>query len=305
MITVFGSINIDLVCRVEALPRPGETVKGSDYRLIPGGKGANQALAARRAGAAVRMVGAVGRDDMAAAALAELSAAGVDLSAVATEGTTSGMAIITVDRHGENTIVIAPGSNARLTAAALPEGAFAPGDTLMLQMEVPWAEAEAVARRAKAEGARVMLSIAPFTPLDRDAFAAVDMILVNEGEADALARHHAIPEAGLETRIRALAAELDRTLVVTRGAEGALAATADGGFWSLPSMPVTPVDTTGAGDTFAGVLAALLDEGADLAAALRHAVVAGALACTKEGAQPSFPQRAEIEIALAGIAPAS
>ena len=146
MITVFGSINIDLVTTTARLPRPGETVPGSEYRLIPGGKGANQALAARHAGAAVKMIGAVGDDDMAATALAELEAGGVDLSGVQRRGKTTGMAVITVDDHAENTIVLSPGANAKLAAADLQPGAIGAGDTLLLQMEVPFAETLAAAR---------------------------------------------------------------------------------------------------------------------------------------------------------------
>lgn len=298
MITVFGSINVDLVCRTARLPRPGETVPGSDYVLIPGGKGANQALAARRAGAAVRMVGAVGADDMAAIALDELKREGVDLSAVVTRGAATGMAIITVDDEAENTIVLSPGANARLTAADLAAGAMGAGDALLLQMEVPVAESLAAARAARAAGARVLLSIAPFLPVAREVLAEVDMILLNETEAGDLARHLglSVGAGGAET-VAGLAAALERTVIATLGAEGAVAA-AGGEILRVAALKIVPVDTTGAGDTFAGVLAALLDEGADLATALAHAAAAGSLSCTKAGAQPSFPRRAAIEAAL-------
>lgn len=300
MITVFGSINIDLVCRTAHLPRPGETVPGSEYRLIPGGKGANQALAARRAGAEVRMVGAVGADDMAAIALGELQADGVDLASVARRGATTGMAIITVDDHAENTIVLSPGANARLVAGDLPEGGIGAGDTLLLQMEVPFAESLAAARAARAAGARVLLSIAPFLPIERAALDAFDMILVNETEAADLARHLGLAAGrdGGET-VSTLAAALGRTVIATLGADGAVAAH-EGERILVPSLPVVPVDTTGAGDTFAGVLAALLDQGETLATAMQYAAAAGSLSCTIAGAQPSFPRRGAIDDALAG-----
>ncbi|MFI5407833.1 ribokinase [Kaistia sp. UC242_56] len=300
MITVFGSINIDLVSRTARLPRPGETVPGSEYQLIPGGKGANQALAARRAGATVRMIGAVGDDDMAATALAELEAGGVDLSGVQRRGKTTGMAVITVDDHAENTIVLSPGANAKLKATDLQPGSIGAGDTLLLQMETPFAETLAAARAAKAAGARVVLSIAPFLPIEREAFADIDMILVNETEAADLARHLGLlpGSTGAET-VTSLANELKRTVIATLGPDGAVAATGEDTI-SVPALQVVPVDTTGAGDTFCGVLAALLDEGADLATAMRHAAVAGSLACTKPGAQPSFPLREAIELSLGG-----
>ncbi|MCX5494549.1 ribokinase [Kaistia dalseonensis] len=301
MITIFGSINIDLVCRTAHLPRPGETVPGSDYQLIAGGKGANQALAARRAGAAVRLVGAVGADDMAAIALSELNAAGTDLASVVTRGPTTGMAIITVDQHAENTIVLSPGANARLVASDLGEGRLGEGDTLLLQMEVPFAESLEAARRAKAAGARVMLSIAPFLPVERAALVDVDIILVNETEAGDLARHLGLPVGpdGAAT-VATLAEALQRTVIATLGADGAVAAH-QGETIRVASLPVVPVDTTGAGDTFAGVTAALLDQGEPLSVAMQYAAVAGALACTREGAQPSFPLRGAIDEALAAV----
>lgn len=300
MITVFGSINIDLVCRTAHLPRPGETVPGSDYELIPGGKGANQALAARRAGASVRMVGAVGGDDMAAIALAELERDGVDLGALVRRGPTTGMAVITVDSHAENTIVLSPGANARLKASDLDAVLPGAGDTLLLQMEVPFAESLAAARAARAAGARVLLSIAPFLPIEREALAEADIILVNETEAADLARHLGLPvgASGAET-VATLSEALGRSVIATLGAEGAVAAS-DGATIAVPALEVVPVDTTGAGDTFAGVLAALLDQGESLETALQFASAAGSLSCTKAGAQPSFPRRAAIEEALAG-----
>ena len=295
MIVVFGSVNIDLVCRTDHHPRPGETVPGSDYRLIPGGKGANQALAARRAGAEVAMVGAVGDDDMAGAALAELVADGVGLDALVRRGPTTGMAIIIVDRHGENTIVLAPGANARLAASDLDSVRLGPGDVLMLQLEVPFAESLAAARAARSAGARVMLSIAPFLPIERSAFADIDIVLVNETEAGDLARHLGLaPGADGAATVATLAAELGLTVIATLGADGAVAA-AGGETIAVPTLRIDPVDTTGAGDTFAGVLAAYLGTGAPLAEAMRKAAAAGALACTRFGAQPSFPRRAEIE----------
>jgi ribokinase len=299
MITVFGSINVDLVTRVARIPGPGETVRGSDYALIPGGKGANQALAARRAGADVRLVGAIGDDGMAAIALRELGAGGVDRSAVARHGGTTGLAIITVDDKGENTIVVSPGANAHARAATIPSDAFGPRDTLLLQMEVPFAESLVAAKAAREAGARVILSVAPYTALPAEDVAAFDMLIVNEHEAADLAVHLGVFAKGADATASALARRLGRTVIATLGADGAVAATAKG-LIRVPALPVTPVDTTGAGDTFCGVLAAYLDRGAGMADAMRMAAIAGSLACTTEGAQPSFPMRAEIEAAVPG-----
>jgi len=296
MITVFGSINVDLVTRVARIPGPGETVRGSDYALIPGGKGANQALAARRAGADVRLVGAIGDDGMAAIALRELEAGGVDLASVARRGGATGLAIITVDEKGENAIVVSPGANAHANAASIPPGAFRAEDTLLLQMEVPFAQSLAAAKAAREAGARVILSVAPYTALPAEDVAAFDMLIVNEHEAADLAVHLGVHAKGADATASALARRLGRTVIATLGPDGAVAATAEG-LIRVPALPVEVVDTTGAGDTFCGVLAAYLDRGAGMAAAMRMAAIAGSLACTKEGAQPSFPTRAEIEAA--------
>lgn len=302
MITVFGSINLDLVTRVAQLPRPGETVHGSDIAQFPGGKGANQALAARRAGAQVRMVGAVGQDDFAGQALSELRTAGVDLTSVEARGDTTGVAVITVDEAAENTIVLSPGANLRCEANQIPEDAFAPGEILMLQMEASETESFAAARMAKAAGASVILSLAPFEALAREAFDDVSILLVNETEAADLAGHHGIAGAGHEEIVQSLARHLELTVIATLGADGAVASESGGNVIRVSSPKVMPVDTTGAGDTFAGVLAAGLDAGEDLARAMGRAAVAGALACTKEGAQPSFPAKAEIDELLAKFA---
>jgi ribokinase len=296
MIVVFGSINVDLVVRVDRAPVPGETVRGSDYVLIPGGKGANQALAARRAGASVRMYGAIGYDAFADIALSELKPASVDLTGVKRTPHTTGVALITVAANGENSIVLSPGANAYPKADAIPPDVLSARDTLLLQMEVPFAEVLTAARMARTAGSRVVLSLAPYTPLAAEDIAAFDIIVVNEHEAADLAHHLGVAAKGADATATALARRLNRTLVTTLGAEGAVAVH-EGALIRVPALPVTPVDTTGAGDTFCGVLAALLDEGADMRSAMARAAVAGSLATTKPGAQPSFPTRGEIEAA--------
>jgi ribokinase len=296
MITVFGSLNVDLVTRVARIPHAGETVSGSDYRLIPGGKGANQALAARRAGGKVALYGAIGYDGFADTALRELAPAGVDLLGIKRVPHPTGLAIISVDEKGENVIVIAPGANAYARADSIPAQAFGRDGILLTQMEVPFAETLAAAKMAHAAGARALLSLAPYTALAAEDIAEFDMVIVNEHEAADLAKHLGVSATGADATVTGLARRLNRTVIATLGAEGAVAVH-DGSIIRVPALPVTPVDTTGAGDTFCGVLAAYLDEGADMRTALIKAAAAGSLACTKAGAQPSFPTRAEIEAA--------
>jgi ribokinase len=303
MILVFGSLNVDLVVRVKSLPRPGETVLGPSYDVVAGGKGANQALAAARAGAKTAMVGGVGSDDFATTALAELSAAGVDLTGVARRGPRTGAAFITVDRKGENEIVVASGANLKTRQSQVAEAALGPGTLVVLQMEVPPAENWALARRARTRGARVMLNVAPAQPLPAEALAAVDWLVANEIEIGTIAAAAGHGREDPRAAGAALAAATGIAVVVTLGAEGAVAF-AGGEGWTIGTLPITPVDSTGAGDAFVGVLAAALDAGAALPAALRRASVAGALTCLVAGAQPSLPPRAAIDKRVKELAPA-
>jgi len=302
VIVVFGSINVDLVIRVAAQPRPGETVLAPGYRLVPGGKGANQALAARRAGAEVKMYGAVGDDGFATVALGGLRAAGVDLTGIAVVAQPTACAAITVDAAGENQIAVASGANLAARADQVPDAVLGPGTTLVLQLEVALEETARLIARAKARGTRVVLSAAPARALPAALLAGVDLLLVNRIEAVMLAEAACLGGADATGAATALARAFGPTVVVTLGGEGARAVTA-AGITRVPSLPITPVDTTGAGDAFAGVLAAALDRGHPLAEALRRASVAGALACLEEGAQ-TLPDAAAIEAALAAL-PAS
>ena len=297
MIVVFGSINIDLVTHVEAIARPGETVLGPGYETIPGGKGANQALAARRAGADVAMVGAVGRDGFAQAALALLLADGIDLSCVARVDAPTGAAFISVDAAGQNAITVAAGANRLARAAQLELRGIGPGDTLLLQRETPDDETLAAARFAKARGARVMLNLAPAGPLSRAALADLDVLLMNEHEAAYLGAHLQLSDSSPE----GVAAELDRShglaAIVTLGAAGAMG-WSGGVRYAFAAPKVEVADTTAAGDSFAGAFACALDGGADFAGAMRHGLAAGSLACTRAGAQPSIPHAAGIAAML-------
>ncbi len=302
MLLVFGSINVDLVFRVAALPRPGDTVLAPGYATMPGGKGANQAVAAARDGARVRMVGRVGRDAFARLTLDSLSSAGVD-TAVADDDAPTGCAAIGVDRAGENQIIVASGANARVRADQVDAAWLGRETTVVLQMEVP-ADANAdLIRHARGRKARIVLNLAPAAGLADDALRAVDVLVVNGGEADWLAASlGGIAGEGIALAA-AMAARLNLAIVMTCGADGAIAATRDGA-WMVDALPIAPVDTTAAGDAFVGVLAASLDRGAALEHALHRASVAAGLACLTEGAQPSLPTRDAIDAALPRLAPA-
>jgi ribokinase len=304
MIVVFGSINIDLVVPVERLPRPGETVLGPGYTLVPGGKGANQALAAARAGGAVRMAGRVGHDGFADLALAELKAAGVDLSAVERDTRPTGCALIPVERSGQNLIVVAASANTAAAARQVADAWLEPGTLVMLQMEVPQAENWRLVERAKARGARILLNCAPAADVPRAVLAALDWLVVNESEAELLARGLSLPAPDPRSAGRAIAAAANTTVIVTLGGEGAAAFARDEA-WTVGALPVEPIDTTAAGDAFVGAFAAAADAGGDLPTALRRASIAGGLACTLAGAQPSLPAKAAIEARLSDLAPAA
>lgn len=298
-VVVFGSINLDLVIPVAHLPLPGETVVGAHYRLIPGGKGANQALAAARDGARVTMVGAVGVDEFATLALAELVAAGVDVQAVARSTTMpTGCAAITVDARGENQITVASGANQELHARQVPDAALGPGTVLLLQREVSALATVEVIDRAG--GARVWLNLAPALPLERRSLAKLEALIVNEREAVSLSEHLGIAQpAGA-----ALASALGVITVETLGAAGARLIHPDGRGWQCAALAITPVDTVGAGDCFVGVLAASAARGADWPEALHRATVAASLACLEPGAQTSMPTAAKIDAHLNQLAPA-
>ena len=294
-IVIFGSINLDLVARVERLPAPGETVPGSTFDLHPGGKGANQALAARRAGHPVMMTSAVGTDPNADAALALLREAGADLSGVARrDDRPTGVALILVDAaRGENVIAVVPGANGTVTQ--VPDGAFAGAGAVLLQLEIPDEGTSAALDAARAAGVTSFLNMAPWRAGTEALALAADVVIVNETEFAGLAETLGQgPDAGNADHVLALAGRLPGTLVVTLGAAGALAS--DGtDLWRAVAPRIEPVDTTGAGDTFCGYLAAARTEGMDWPQALDLACRAGALACLKEGAQPAIPLRAGVD----------
>lgn len=296
MITVFGSINLDLIGTVDRLPKPGETVPGSTFRIAPGGKGANQALAAARAGAAVRLAGAVGNDSFSEPALALLRDGGVDLSGVRTVEGATGVALILVDQRGENVIAVLPGANGAVgeeEAAALE---FARDDVLLLQLEIPPSAMLTAAARARKAGARVLLNYAPFRSDGLELVRSATHLVVNESECGLVANALGLAGDSIEAQAHSLAKGTATTVIVTLGKDGVLAV--EEGTVTAPALPVEALDTVGAGDTFCGYLAAAFSEGQPLAQSLRLAAAAGSLACTRSGAQPSIPRREEVEAAL-------
>ena len=298
MIVVFGSINADLFFSFAKLPRRGETVLTDSFTFCPGGKGANQAAAAARDGAAVRFVGAVGQDANAAPCLDALADAGVNISGIhAVEGVT-GTAVISVEESGENQILVASGANMKASADWLSDDLLGEGATLLLQMELPQADTEAAIRRARTRGCRVILNDAPLGPLSSAAIADVDILIANEEEAMGLLG----ASAGLENAdlARGLAGLCRGTGIMTIGAQGVVVAS-EGHCFQVPALPIQPVDTVGAGDTFCGVLAAALDRGASLLDAARRAAAASGVICTLPGAQSPELNEARINAALADL----
>jgi ribokinase len=278
MITVVGSVNLDLVASGAQLPHPGETVTGARLARYPGGKGANQALAAARLGHKVRLIAAVGNDDMAEEALKLLRNGGVDLSSTQyLNGETTGVALIAVSPEGENLIVVCPGAN---NALGPDDVTGAPIEHMLGVLEVPVPALLAAARRATG---LVALNLAPAMKVPDELLAEADLLVVNETEA-------AFYGASLHAP--------GRLVAISLGADGAELWKGGTRVASAKPPEVRVVDTVGAGDTFFAALSTALIEGMDETAALTFAVTAGALTCTKPGAQPSLPQRADVDALL-------
>ncbi|SHK09587.1 ribokinase [Roseomonas rosea] len=287
-VTVFGSANADLVFPVPVLPAPGHTVLGGPWRALPGGKGANQAVAAARDGAVVRFAGAVGRDAMAAIALSALRGAGVDVSAVAWTDSPTGAACICVDAAGRNQIAVSPGANALARADQVPP--LAEGEVVLMQMEVPPEENARLIHRARASGALAVLNLAPALPIAPDALRALGLLIANEHEAAWLAA-----QLGCATSAAALHAALGIPVAVTLGERGAEAAGPEGRWRSPAFVPDRVQDTTGAGDSWCGVLAATLSRGTPLEDAMRRACAAAAIAVSRPGAADAMPLAEETD----------
>jgi ribokinase len=290
MVLVAGSANLDFVVRAPRIPAPGETVLGHDLQTFPGGKGANQAVACAQAGGArTEMVLALGRDAYAQPLKASLQKAGVVLHAQELDDVASGTAFICVSDDAENAITVAPGANARLLAAHLPP--LAGYRFLLMQLEIPLGTVIDAARLARAAGLQVALNAAPAQALPQELLSLVDLLIVNEGELRAISQRRG-------SILEAMASLPCPTVVVTLGARGAVARQG-GELHYQTGFAVQAVDTTGAGDTFCGVLIAQLAAGQAMPPALRFASAAAALCCTRPGAQSSVPATVEVGAFLA------
>jgi ribokinase len=287
-VVIVGSANMDLVAKAPRLPGPAETVLGTDFVMLAGGKGANQAIAVARAGAASTFIGAIGSDSFGVTLKARISAAGVDTSHVRVAYGTSGVALVMVAANGEHAIVVTPGANTALTD--LTEGeltAVRAADVLVAQVEIPVETVTRAALAARAAGTRVVLNAAPARDLPAELLDAVDLLVVNELEARAITgRGREDPAALLAVVPRA---------VLTLGAEGAWYGERGGRAVHVPAFKVDMVDSTAAGDAFTGALAVAWGEGRDLVEAVRWASAAGAACARRLGASVSLPLRTEIE----------
>lgn len=299
-VVVVGSTNTDMTVRVPRIPAPGETVLGRDFQITAGGKGANQAVAAARAGGTVIFVTALGTDDFGERAIENLVREGIDVDLVRrVAGVPSGVALICVDETGENSIAVAAGASRALRPEDVEP--LAPvlhaGDVILMQLEIPLVTVEAAARFAATEHARVILNPAPAQPLPDSLLATVSLLTPNEREAEQLT---GVAVSDQETLTRAAAALHERGVrgvLITLGARGVFASV-DGSSELVPGFRIEAVDTTAAGDVFNGSLAVALVEGQSPRDAVRFANAAAALSATRMGAQASAPSRAEIETFL-------
>ena len=299
-VLVLGSVNADFTIRIERLPAPGETVSGGTFFTSRGGKGANQAVAAARAGARVHLIAKLGRDSHGEHLAERLAAAGIACEGILFDKEQpTGSAFIFVDRLGNNQIAVASGANHHLHEEDLGslKALFADTQVLLSQLEIPLTTVTCGLKMAKSLGLRTILNAAPILPLPPEVWTYTDILVLNQLEAATLLGFplpdlHAVPVAA-----RSLLRREGQEAIITFGGQGALWVHKDGATF-IPPFPVTAVDTTGAGDAFCGTLAAILAEGQPMAEALRYASAAGALATTVLGAQDSLPFRAQIEALL-------
>jgi ribokinase len=290
-VVIVGSVNMDLVVRCEHLPRPGETVIGRDFRTVPGGKGANQAVAAARLGACVEFIGCVGTDAFGDQAAAALRAEGVDLAHLGrVADAATGVAVISVSDAGENSIAVAPGANHKITPRDIDAASarIASAAMLVCQLETPLAVVQRAIEIASAAAVPVLMNPAPAQPLPDALLAMVTLLVPNEGEAAALAGVSRVTDAAVALRARGA-----RTVLVTLGADGVLHAD-QRGVLQYAAYPAYAVDTTGAGDAFVGALAAACAAGDELTAAVDFAQRAAAVSVQRHGAQAAMPRRDEL-----------
>jgi ribokinase len=298
-ILVVGSMNMDIVNTVQRHPLPGETISSLDTSYYPGGKGANQAVAATRAGGVVTMVGAVGQDSFGTKMVTHLKEAGVLTDCILKKGEQTGIAFITVDSSGENSIILSPGANGQLAVEDVKSmlTVLDTADAVLLQNEIPWETTQYVMREAKKRGVRVILNLAPAFQLSPEALSCVDVLILNEYEAEILSGLPVKTVSDAEQAARQMINQGAGSVIITLGEQGALHVN-DEGSLHVPAFAVTPVDTTAAGDTFAGAFAVACLTKGSIAESLQFASAAAAITVTRKGAQSSIPDLAEIEAFL-------
>jgi ribokinase len=294
MIVIFGAVGVDIVTNVTRIPRPGETMMSAAYNVVPGTKGANQALAAARAGSEVAHVGTCGQAPFGEVAVSLLMEENVNLSHMARSPQPTGICLVSVDESGENTVVAASAANLETNAEQLAACPFGPGDYVVVQNEVRQQETHRAIQIAKQRGASVIYNVAPAGTVPEDTLRATDVLIVNEHELEAVTHGVSIAGTDLVEISRELNARFGLCVVVTLGANGAIA-WQKGELLSQRAPKVDVIDTTAAGDSFTGAFVAALDQGLSFVDALGRGIAAGSISVTRPGAQTSIPRKSEID----------